>query len=316
MPEWQGPDREAWLALALVPGIGSRRLGALLNRFESPGAALGAPRAALEAVPGFGKAAATAVANATRAPAQLAMQAADRLGARLLLPGDHDYPARLAEIDEPPTALFALGNLALLERPAVAIVGSRDHSAYGAEVTRWLAREAAGAGLAVVSGMARGLDALAHLGALDATGHTIGVLGNGLGVVYPAANRDLYRRVAERGLLLTEFAPGERPTVGSFPRRNRLISALARVTVVVEAALQSGALQTVQCALDQGREVMAVPGPITSAVATGTNALLRDGCAPLLELADLLAHFPDSICRSWQIESLVADANIKIEQHK
>jgi DNA processing protein len=122
------------------------------------------------------------------------------------------------------------------------------------------------------------------------------VLGNGLGVIYPAANRELYQRVREKGLLLTEFPPGERPNAGSFPRRNRLISGLARVTVVVEAAISSGALQTVACALEQGREVMAVPGPITSPVSAGTNRLIRDGAAPLLELADLLAHFPEAVC--------------------
>jgi len=141
--------------------------------------------------------------------------------------------------------------------------------------------------------MARGLDAVAHAGALEAAGLTIGVLGNGLGVTYPAANRRLYTQVAEQGLLLTEFPPGERPSIGSFPRRNRLISGLARVTVIVEAAISSGALQTAECGLQQGREVMAVPGPITSPVSAGTNRLIRDGAAPLLELDDLLVHYPE-----------------------
>jgi DNA processing protein len=145
----------------------------------------------------------------------------------------------------------------------------------------------------VVSGMARGLDAVAHTAALDAAGGTIGVLGNGLGVVYPAANRALYDRVAAHGLLLSEFPPGERPRAGSFPRRNRLISGLSRVTVVVEAAVGSGALITAGTALDQGREVMAVPGNITSAVSAGCNRLIRDGAAPMLEAADLLQHFPE-----------------------
>ena len=152
---------------------------------------------------------------------------------------------------------------------------------------------AARVGLVVVSGMARGLDAVAHRAALDAGGTTIGVLGNGLGVVYPAANRVLYDAVANRGLLLTEFPPGERPHAGSFPRRNRLISGLARVTLVVEAALGSGALITAGTALDQGREVMAVPGPITSALSTGCNRLLRDGATPYLEPADLAQLYPD-----------------------
>ncbi|HEV8612305.1 MAG TPA: DNA-processing protein DprA, partial [Gemmatimonadales bacterium] len=141
--------------------------------------------------------------------------------------------------------------------------------------------------------MARGLDAVAHAGALAANGGTVGVLGNGLDFIYPAANRGLYRELGERGLLLTEFPPGSRPHGGSFPRRNRLISGLARVTVVVEAALGSGALQTATWAQDQGREVMVVPGPITSVVSSGTNRWLRDGAGPLLELDDLLYHYPE-----------------------
>jgi DNA processing protein len=190
--------------------------------------------------------------------------------------------------------LFAQGDLTLLERPAVAIVGSRDHSDYGAECCHQLATAVAERGIAVVSGMARGLDAIAHSAALDAGGATVGVLGNGLGVIYPAANRALYLRVAEQGLLLTEFPPGERPGLGAFPRRNRLISALARVTVVVEAAEGSGTLITVGTALAQGRDVMAVPGNITSPTSVGTNRLIRDGAEPLLEAADLLAHYPEA----------------------
>jgi DNA processing protein len=143
--------------------------------------------------------------------------------------------------------------------------------------------------------MARGLDAVAHDAALDAGGGTIGVLGNGLGVVYPAANVRLYRQVAERGLLLTEFPPGERPTAGSFPRRNRLISGLARVTVVVEAAEGSGALITATTALEQGRDVMAVPGNITSPCSVGANRLIRDGAEPLLDAGGLLVHYPEVV---------------------
>jgi DNA processing protein len=136
---------------------------------------------------------------------------------------------------------------------------------------------------------------VAHTAALDVGGGTIGVLGTGIGVVYPAANRALYERVAERGLLLTEFPPGERPHAGSFPRRNRLISGLARVTIVVEAAIGSGALITAGTALDQGREVLAVPGPITSAVSSGCNRLLRDGATPYLEPVDLLQYYPEAM---------------------
>jgi DNA processing protein len=142
--------------------------------------------------------------------------------------------------------------------------------------------------------MARGLDAVAHAAALDANGPTIGVLGNGLGIIYPAANRELYGRVARDGLLVTEFPPGERPNVWTFPQRNRIISGLARALVVIEAAEASGTLITVTNALDQGREVLAVPGPITSPTSIGTNRLLRDGATPLLELDDLLRLYPQS----------------------
>src|ERR1051326_7410494 len=293
MPEWSGPEREAYLALALVPGIGAARLQALLDRFETPARVLAAKPADLAAVSGMSTAAATAVAGADGRAARRALIALQQLGGHLLLPHDPAVPAPLRPIPEPPMHLFALGDLGLLDRPAVAVVGSRDHSLYGAEVCRAVARAAAQAGLAVVSGMARGLDAVAHEGALEGKGATIGVLGNGLGVIYPAANRALYHRVAREGLLVTEFPPGERPSAGSFPRRNRLISGLARTVVVVEAALTSGALQTVACALEQGREVLAVPGQITSPVSAGTNRLIRDGAAPLLDLDDLLAHYPE-----------------------
>ena len=215
------------------------------------------------------------------------------LGGTCLLPGDPDFPPLLREIPDPPTLLFALGDLGILERPAVAVVGSREHSDYGAEVARAIAQVATRADLVVVSGMARGLDAVAHGATLESEGTTIGVLGNGLGVIYPAANRLLYERVAEKGLLLTEFPPGERPQIGSFPRRNRLISGLARVTVVVEAAAGSGTLITVEAALAQGREVMAVPGAITSPVSVGTNRLIRDGATPYLEPDDLLRNYPE-----------------------
>lgn len=212
---------------------------------------------------------------------------------QLLVPEDDRYPAILRTIPDSPATLYARGNLDLLTKPAVAIVGSRDHSRYGEEVCRALSLAASGAGLVVVSGMARGLDAVAHGAALEGGGGTIGVLGCGLGVIYPLSNRTLYERVERDGLLLTEAPPGERPHRGSFARRNRLISGLARVTVVVEAAQVSGTLGTVRCAQDQGRDVLAVPGPITSPVSVGTNNLLREGAGPLLELRDLLDHYPE-----------------------
>jgi DNA processing protein len=287
--------RAAWLALAMVPGIGPTRFAALLTVFDTPLGALSAPFAFLCAVPGMSSAAATAVCSASLDDGRRLLDSVERHGGRALLPPDSEFPAVLHNIPDAPTALFAQGDLSLLSHPAAAIVGSRDHSSYGAEVCRRMSWAAAQAGVAVVSGMARGLDAVAHGAALDAGGRTIGVLGNGLGVVYPAANRRLYDRVRSSGLLLTEFPPGERPNAGSFPRRNRIISGLARVTVVIEAGATSGALITAGTALDQGREVMVVPGPITSERSVGCNRLIRDGAAPLLEERDLLEHFPDAV---------------------
>ena len=287
-------QRLAYLALTQVSGLGAARLQMLLSTFHTPLGAHSAPFEFLCTLPGVSRAFASALKATPLETGRRLVESAERVGGRVLVPGDEEFPPALGLIPDPPPVLFVMGDAALLHRPAVAIVGSRDHTSYGAEVCRSLARAAAAAGIPVVSGMARGLDAAAHAAALEGSGGTIGVLGNGLGVVYPAANRALYERVAARGVLLTEFPPGERPHAGSFPRRNRLISGLARVTVVVEAAAGSGALITAGTALEQGREVLAVPGPITSNVSVGTNRLIRDGAAPYLEPLDLLQHFPEA----------------------
>jgi DNA processing protein len=269
-------DLAAHLALAQIPGIGAARLRTLIAAFESARAASQAPHGAIAALPGMSRAAATAIRGVTLQSGQEILDTLERLGATVLLAGEHGFPPLLEEIPDPPAFLYAWGDLTLLARPAVGIVGSRNHSAYGAAATRLLAAGVARRAV-VVSGMARGLDALAHAAALDAGGGTIGVLGNGFGVVYPAANRELYERMIARGCLITELAPGERPHAGAFPRRNRLISGLGGATVIVEAAPGSGALITADCALDQGRTVLAVPGPITSPTSLGCNRLIQQG---------------------------------------
>lgn len=280
-----------YLTLALVPGIGSARLDVLLATFHDAAAVLAAPTAALREVPGISRAAATAITRADTERAAALVVRTHEQGGHVLLPSDSRFPAALRDISEPPTLLFAAGRLEYLNRPAVTIVGSRGHSRYGAEACRHFAAGTARAGLVVVSGMARGIDALAHSAALDVGGGTVGVLGNGLGVVYPSANRALYERVGTHGCLVTEFPPGERPHAGSFPRRNRLLSGLSRVTLVVEAREKSGALITVDCALNQGRDVLAVPGPITSPVSLGCNRLIQLGAKPALGLRDVLEEY-------------------------
>lgn len=282
---------EAYVTLALVPGIGRARLDALLRTFGSAEAVLEAPVKNLAAIPEISLVVATAIRGADHsAGARILSQAAEQ-GALVLTPADSRFPGALREIPDAPALLFVAGRWELLEAPAVAIVGSRSHTRYGAEVCRHFARGLARAGLVVVSGLARGLDATAHQATLDVGGGTIGVLGNGLGVVYPTSNRRLYDRVRAEGCLLTESPPGELPHAGSFPRRNRLISGLCRVTLVVEARERSGALITAGCALKQGRDVLAVPGPITSPVSVGCNRLIQQGAKPALGLRDVLEEY-------------------------
>ena len=277
----------AYLALGQIPGIGAARLRTLMAAFGSAGGALVAPHGAIAALPGFGPAAARAVRGVGRRAGAEIVATLDRLGATVTVPGDPGYPSLLAEIPDPPAALYVWGDASLLARPAAAIVGSRNHTRYGAEAAQLLASGVARHAV-VVSGMARGLDAVAHVAALDVAGGTVGVLGNGFGVIYPAANRALYERMAAVGCLVTELPPGERPRASTFPRRNRIISGLAGVTVVVEAAVGSGALITADCALDQGRSVLAVPGPITSPTSTGCNKLIQQGAKPALVVGDIL----------------------------
>ena len=275
------------VALAQIPGIGAGRLRTLVAAFGSAAAAVQAPPGAIAALPGFSRAAAAAIRRCQGDAGERILATLDRLGARAMLAEDADFPPLLREIPEPPAVLYVWGDASQLPLPAVAIVGSRDHSSYGAEAARLLAAGVARAAV-VVSGMARGLDAVAHAAALDAGGRSVGVLGNGFGVIYPAANRVLYDRMVERGCLVTELPPGERPHAGAFPRRNRIISGLCAVTVVVEAALGSGAVITADCALDQGRTVLAVPGPITSPTSAGTNRLIQQGAKPALSPGDIL----------------------------
>ncbi len=205
---------------------------------------------------------------------------------------EENYPPLLKEIKEPPDPLYYAGDLCLAEKRCVAVVGSRKTNEYGRIIAKKLGERLARCGVTVVSGMASGIDTCAHLGALENTdsfGGTAAVLGCGIDICYPAANRNLRDAIKKKGLLLSEYPPGTEPARYRFPRRNRIISGIAEATVVVQAPNSSGALITAEMAADQGRSVYAVPGPINSAYHLGSNKLIRDGALPLVILEDLLS---------------------------
>lgn len=234
---------------------------------------------------------------------------ADGTGLRRVYRGGRGYPALLAAIDDPPAVLWLRGAAqpGLLSLPAVAVVGARSCSPYGAQVARLIGREVAGAGGVVVSGLARGIDAEAHRGALEAGGPTVAVLGCGIDRDYPVSHATLAARIAETGLIVSEYEPGVEPAPWQFPARNRIISGLCMVVVIVEARERSGALITAGFAGQQGRDLFAVPGEITSSLSRGTNALLRDGAAPLLTPDDVLAEL-GLVPASWTAPPVGADA--------
>ena len=221
------------------------------------------------------------------------LRALRRVGFRWLPRSDPAFPPLLAAVHDPPAGLFVRGAGAvdLLAAPAVAVVGARACSTYGAHVARMLGRELGHAGLVVVSGLARGIDGEVHRGVVDSGGTTVAVLGCGIDRDYPAAHAQLARAIARSGLIVSEYAPGVEPAPWRFPARNRIIAGLCAATVVVEARERSGALITADFALEEGREVFACPGEITSALSAGTNELLRLGATPLTRVEDVLEHF-------------------------
>lgn len=277
-------DATEWLGLCLVPGISGRAQRTLLRAFGSPAEVLRASPQSISSL--VGAPAAQALAGGP-VPQLLAttvswLQAPDH---HLLALGDDEYPREILQIPDPPTLLYAIGELALLNRPALAIVGSRNATRQGDIDAREFARALSEAGYAIASGLALGIDAAAHRGGLAGRSSTIAVVGTGLDRVYPAGNRDLAREIAARGVLVSELPLGTPPAASNFPSRNRIISGLSQGVLVVEAAMKSGSLITARLALEQGRDVFAIPGSIHSPLAKGCHWLIKQG-AKLVESAD------------------------------
>ncbi len=284
LPPTTEDDRFSWLRL-----LRSRRVG--VATFHRLLAEHGTAQKALAALPEVARAA--GVEGYETCPAgviEAELKAAKAAGARLLCLGSPDYPEPLTHLSDAPPLLWAIGDIGLLKRPMIALVGARNASSLGTRMARALARDLGAEGFVIVSGLARGVDAAAHLASLD-TG-TIAILAGGVDVIYPPENATLADSIARRGLLLSEQPMGLAPLARHFPRRNRIISGLARGVVVVEAAARSGSLITARDALDQGREVMAVPGHPFDARAAGCNLLIRDGAHLVRNAADVVAALP------------------------
>ncbi len=282
-----------WVALNLLRGLGPILVHRLLERFGEPGeVAYRADRAALEEVPGMGAVRARSVVEERRGlrrRAESEVRACAELGVRLLVLDDPAYPHLVREIADPPPVLYVRGELGQ-DPVRIAVVGSRRPTAYGSRVARALAARLAERGVEVVSGGARGIDSRAHEGALEAGGRTVAVLGSGLARLYPPDNEPLFRRIACAGALVSEFPLEAPPKAEHFPRRNRILAALAHGVVVVEAASRSGALGTAARALEQGREVMAVPGPVDSDRSVGCHRLIQQGAKLVHEMEDVIAE--------------------------
>lgn len=280
-------ERASWVALNHVPGLGNEGLRRLLQTFGSPERIFAAPTYSLRQVvkPAVADAIAQGMDEAALAIASAWLE--DPCNAVVTL-ADPDYPQALLNTPDPPALLYVKGRRELLNRAALAVVGSRNATPQGADNAEAFAQTASASGLCIVSGLAHGVDAAAHRGGLGGAGSSIAVVGTGLDKVYPAANRDLAHRLAEEGALVSEFPLGTPPLPANFPRRNRIISGLSLGCLVVEASLQSGSLITARMALEQGREVFAIPGSIHSPQAKGCHYLIKQGAKLVERAQDIL----------------------------
>jgi DNA processing protein len=287
------PTKE-WLTLYLTPGLGPSGLKSLVDHFGSPAKVLAVPKKELLKTAGrlTRKTLAAIGQSEQREAAEEELAKTARAGITILCWDDEDFPAWLKNIPDPPVILYVKGKTGVLSKPAISMVGSRAASVYGLQMAEELSRQLAARGFTVISGLALGIDAAAHRGSLSAGGKTVAVLGCGLDIIYPEQNRDLFEIIPANGAIISEYPLGTSPDSFRFPARNRLISGLASGVVVVEAARRSGSLITADLALDQGREVFAVPGRADSIKSTGTHRLLQAGAKLVLNVDDIICELP------------------------
>jgi len=285
-------NRRAWLALYMIPGLGNAVIKRLIEAFGDPDTVFIADIPGLMKIEGMRRDIARKITHrALDTEAEAEIRKAEQCNARILVYTDPAYPAFLREIYNPPMVLYVRGKEIPSQKTLISVVGSRNPTHYGRKAAESIALGLARRGAGVVSGLARGIDAAAHSGCLMGNGFTIGVLGTGIDLVYPEANKALFKRMEENGAIVSEFPMGTPPEPKNFPIRNRIISGLSRGTVVVEATRNSGSLITASTALDQGREVFAVPGSIDSFKSTGSHFLIKQGAKLIENADDILAEF-------------------------
>ena len=305
-------DIEALLTLLTVPGVGLVRARRLIDHFGSPENTLRAGMKEIRAVTGIGPETVESFSNADHKSAARQLRLMEDYGAAVITLWDDNYPVLLKEIFDPPLILFVDGDVGALSQKSFGIVGTRNPSQYGRSQTESIASELAGRGYCIVSGMARGIDSMAHKAALEAGGSTVAVLGCGLDVAYPRENSGLKKRITENGAVISEFPFETPPEAKNFPRRNRIISGLSMGTLVIEAGYKSGALITAAYASDQDREVFALPGDVTRVQSGGCNRLIRNNTAALItSAADISEAMGDAGRNSRQSVLLEVPPDLK-----
>jgi DNA processing protein len=282
-------NQKYWVILNMINGVGALRAKKLLERFGSFEGIFSASSGELEKVEGIGRELAGRIRNwRETVDVEKEFELAKKYGVKMITLDDEEYPSRLKEIYDPPVVLYVKGEISQNDGKAIAVVGTRRPSFYGRMITEDLSKKLAMRGFTIVSGMARGVDSAAHRGALAVKGRTIAVLGCGVDVVYPPENAKLMKEIAVSGAVISEFPFGMKPDRGNFPRRNRIISGLSLGVIVVEAAKSSGSLITANFALEQGREVFAVPGKIDSPKSYGTHLLIKEGAKLVQDVDDIV----------------------------